>query len=289
MFKHIVRIDPFDANAEKPAARDGTLSGNLAGPLLQGEPLVLRYGVAIAIVLLAGGMRLALSPLLGNQALLLPFVLAVLGTSILAGSGPALLASALAPVVATPIFAGWPIETIAPEWWGHVIFFLVISAAVTHVMHSLQRATRAERAVQVVMRELEWEALQSEAHLRLMADALPFLISYVDDKQRYRLSNKAHKQWFGVDAETLVGCHAQQVWGDEAYPTIRPHFEAALSGSDVDCEIELAYPSGFRQIRMHLRPHVGRDGTVKGLFATIEGLSNRGSAENPHRDEMHLP
>jgi PAS domain-containing protein len=277
MFKRIVRVGPFGASAESLVPHDRTLSGNLAGPLLQGEPLVLRYGAAIAIVLLGGGLRFALSPLLEDQALLLPFVLAVLGTSILAGSGPALFASALAPVVATPIFAGWPIEAIAPAWWGHVVFFLVISGAVTHIMHSLQQATRVERAVQGVMRQLEWEALQSEVQLRLMADALPLLISYIDDKQRYRFANKAHEQWFAVQPEALVGRHAQQVWGDEAYPTIRPHVEAALSGSAVDCEIELAYPSGRRQIQMHLRPDVGLDGAVRGLFATIERLSPRAS------------
>ena len=109
----------------------------------------------------------------------------------------------------------------------------------------------------------------------------------VDDKQRYRFANKEHKQWFGVEPEALIGRHAQHVWGDEAYSTIRPHIEAALSGSAVDCEIELAYPSGCRQIRMYLTPASGLDGTVKGFFATIEGLGNRTGAENPTQG-MHL-
>jgi PAS domain S-box-containing protein len=275
MLKHLARIDPSGANLDSPAADDPIPSGSLAGPLLQGEPVAFRYGAAIAIVLLAVGLRFALSPVLEDQALLLPFVLAVLGTSLLAGSGPALLASILAPVLVTPMFTGWPVEAIAPPWWGHVIFFLVISAAVTHVMHSLQQATRVERAVQVVMRQSAWEARQSEAQLRMMADALPFLVSHVDDKQRYRFSNRAHKEWFGVEPQALNGRHAQQVWGDEAYAVIRPHFEAALAGSAVDCEIEVAYPSGCRPIRMHLRPDFRSDGTVKGFYATIEVPSSR--------------
>jgi PAS domain S-box-containing protein len=281
MFKQIVRVDPFGANADDPEAPNSTRSGNLAGPLLRGEPLILRYGAAIAIVLLAGGLRLALTPILGTQALLLPFVLAVLGTSILAGSGPALLASALAPILVTPLFTGWPVEAIAPAWWGHVVFFLVISAAVTHVMHSLQHATRVEQAGQVVVRQLEWEARQSEAQLRAMAEALPFLISYIDDRQRYRFANKEHRQWFGVEPGALIGRHAQHVWGDERYTTIRHQIEAALSGSAVDCEMELPWSSGCRQIRMHLRPDFGLDGTVRGLFATIEGLGSRSGKENP--------
>jgi PAS domain S-box-containing protein len=168
------------------------------------------------------------------------------------------------------MFTGWPVETIAPAWWGHVVFFLVISAAVTHIMHSLQHATRLERAVQILMRQSAWEARQSEAQLRMMADAVPFLVSHIDDKQRYRFANKAHKQWFGVEREALNGRHAQQVWGEEAYAAIQPHFESALAGNAVDCEIELRYPSGGRRIRMHLRPHFGPDGSAKGLYATIE-------------------
>ena len=270
MFKHIARIDSSGANAESLAGDDPALSGNLAGPRLQGEPLAYRYGAAVAVVLLAVGLRFALSPLLEDQALLLPFVLAVLGTSLLAGSGPALLASVLAPVLVTPMFTGWPVEAIAPAWWGHVVFFLLISGAVTHIMHSLQRAMRVERAVQVVMRQSAWEARQSEAQLRMMADALPFLISHVDDKQRYRFSNRAHKDWFGVEPQALNGRHAQQVWGEEAYAAIRPHFEAALAGVAVDCEVEVPYSWGSRRMRVHLRPDFRSDGTVKGLYATIE-------------------
>jgi PAS domain S-box-containing protein len=269
MFKHTVRVDPFGANGKGLAAHNPPRLGNFAGPLLQKETLVLRYAVAIGIVLLTGALRLALAPFLGGQALLLPFILAVLSTSIVAGSGPALLASTLAPILVTPVFMGWPVEAIAPAWWGHVVFFLVISGAVTHVMHSLQRATRAEHAVQVVVQQLEWEARQSESQLRSMADALPVLVSYVDENQRYRFANKEHKQWFGVEPQTLIGRHAQQVWGDEAYPTIQAQFEAALSGIVVDSQIDLPGPSKGREIQMHLRPDFRFDGTVKGLFATI--------------------
>ena len=279
MFKPMVRVDPFGANARNSAVHNTTRSGNLAGPLLEGEPGIFRYGAAIAIVLLVGALRFALTPLLGSQALLLPFVLAVLSASILGGSGPALLASTLAPVLVTPMFMGWPVEAIPPGWWAHVVFFLVICGAVTHVMHSLQRATRVEHAVQVLMHQLECEARQSEAQLRSMADALPVLVSYVDDSQRYRFANKEHKGWFGVDPQTLIGRHAQHVWGDEAYRTIQPHLEAALSGIVVDQELDLLCPSECRKTQMHLRPDFAVDGTVKGLFATMWGVSNRSHSD----------
>lgn len=277
MFKGI-DIDQVGASAGGLTAQHLNRRKSFANPLLKGERFIVRYGAAVVVVLLAGGLRFALSPLLGDQAPLLLFILAVLGTSVLAGAGPALLAALLAPVLATAMFMGGAAAATDPAWWGHALFFVVISVAVTHVMHSLQEATRLERAVQDAMVYLEWEARQSEARSRLMADALPFLISYVDDSQRYRFANVAHRQWFGSEPGALLGCHAQQLWGDEAYRTIRPHLEAALSGSMVDCEIELASPLRSGQFQMHLRPDFRRDGTVKGVFATIDKSSHRAEA-----------
>lgn len=268
MFRPLIRVGP-PGNHTESSGPNPALMMNFAGPLLRADALIFRYGSAIAVVLLAAALRLALTPVLGTQALLLPFVLAVLGTSMLAGTGPALLAVILAPLLATPVLMGWPNEVIPPGWWGHVVFFLVISTAVTHVMHSLQRATRVEQTTQIAMRQSEWEAQQSETQLRLMADALPFLIAYIDAGQRYRFANKEHKKWFDVEPETLIGRHAQTVWSDD-YQMIRPHIEAALAGKAVDCEAGLPYRSGPSQIRMHLRPDFGLHGTVNGLFATIE-------------------
>jgi PAS domain S-box-containing protein len=283
MFKQMVRVDPFGANARNSAAHDRTQSLNFTGPLLEKESVILRYGAAVAIVLIVGGLRFALTPLLGSQALLLPFILAVLSTSILAGSGPALLASMLAPALVTPVFMGWPAQAIPAAWWGHVVFFLVIGGAVTHVMHLLQQATRVECAVHVVMHQLECEARLSEARLRSMADALPALVSYIDDSQRYRFANKEHKAWFGVDPQNLIGHHAQQVWGDDAYRTIQPHLETALSGIVVDRELESPGPSECRKIQLHLRPDFAVDGTVKGLFATMWRASNRSHCDASQR------
>ena len=256
---------------------------NLAGPLLQGQPFVVRYGVAVALVFLAAGLRLALTPVLGTQALLLPFVLAVLGTALLAGLGPALAASILAPALATPIFTDWPNEVIATAWWGHVLFFLVISAAVAHLMHGLQRAMFVEHSAQVAIRQLEWEAHQSEAQLRLLADSVPFLISYIDKEHRYRFVNTEHKTWFGVEPSQLIGCHAQAVWGDAAYQMILPQIEASLAGRAVDHETEMPAPSPRDRIQMHFRPDLGSDGSVRGFFATIVAQQSQHSESVPGR------
>ena len=94
-------MDPADLEGVDAAA------GSLIGPLIDPDRLVLRYGSAILMVLLVCGLRLALMPFMGSQAILLPFILCVLGAATLGGFGPAILASVLAPILITLLFPGW--------------------------------------------------------------------------------------------------------------------------------------------------------------------------------------
>jgi signal transduction histidine kinase/CheY-like chemotaxis protein len=115
------------------------------GPLLRADAIALRYGSAIAVVLIIAGIRALLAPLLGTQAPLLPFVLGVFAAAYLGGRGPALLASALTPILATLWFTNWPQDAPAIQWVSHVVFFLVIAALSSLLIHELQKRSRTER------------------------------------------------------------------------------------------------------------------------------------------------
>jgi signal transduction histidine kinase/CheY-like chemotaxis protein len=115
------------------------------GPLLRPDAVVLRYGAAFGVVVAVAGMRALLAPLLGTQAPLLPFVLAVFVSAYLGGRGPALAASLLTPVLATVFFTGWPSDSPPSQWIAHVTFFLIIAGLASFLMHELQRRSRAER------------------------------------------------------------------------------------------------------------------------------------------------
>jgi signal transduction histidine kinase/ActR/RegA family two-component response regulator len=115
------------------------------GPLLRHEAIILRYGAAFGVVVAVAGLRALLAPLLGTQAPLLPFVLAVFACAYLGGRGPALAASLLTPVLATVFFTGWPADSPPSQWIAHVTFFLLIAGLASFLMHELQRRSRAER------------------------------------------------------------------------------------------------------------------------------------------------
>src|SRR5687767_2468143 len=79
----------------------------------------------------------------------------------------------------------WPREIML-----HVLIAgaaLLLAAAVIMMRRSTQRTAAAEAALR-----------ESEERLRLIANNVPALISYVDRDQRYAFSNRTYEDWFGI-------------------------------------------------------------------------------------------
>ena len=129
------------------------------------------------------------------------------------------------------------------------------------------------------------EALQqSEDQLRLIADALPVLIAYIDSEQCYRFNNQAYEQWFGKSQAEVIGQHIRQILGESAYQAIQQYVEAALSGQEVTYEIAVPYEyGGKRWINATYRPHFGEQGEVKGFIALVSNITERKAAEEALR------
>ena len=105
-----------------------------------------------------------------------------------------------------------------------------------------------------------------EAQMRLVADALPVLISYVDAGGRYRFNNKAYEEWFGHKRKDLAGRHLRDVLGDSAYEALRPMVEKVLAGERVTAERALSYKDGGdRFVRIEYVPDRRDDGSVGGF------------------------
>jgi PAS domain S-box-containing protein len=119
--------------------------GSPVGPVLAGRSAWLRYAVALLIVGLVTAARYATNGVLGMQAPLLPFAIAIFAVAFVCGYGPALLASLLSAAIATAFFAIYPLADSLFAWVMHVATFLVLGVLVSVMMHRLQRAYRAQR------------------------------------------------------------------------------------------------------------------------------------------------
>src|SRR6185503_4018406 len=63
---------------------------------------------------------------------------------------------------------------------------------------------------------------QAEHRLRLRANGLPALISYIDPEWRYQFANEAYRHWFGYAPEELRGKRIWDVMGRAAFDALRP-------------------------------------------------------------------
>ncbi|MEP7140434.1 MAG: diguanylate cyclase [Caldimonas sp.] len=118
----------------------------------------------------------------------------------------------------------------------------------------------------------------SEEELRLVTDNMPALVARLDGDHRFRFANRAYGDWLQIDAASLLGKSLAEVFGDEAYDALRPHFERAFAGNPVVYEREMRTPAGPRWVEATLVPHADRDG-VKSVYALVNDITARHGAE----------
>lgn len=133
----------------------------------------------------------------------------------------------------------------------------------------------------------EADLRKSESQLRLITDALPNLISYVDPEHRYCFNNKAYEDWFGDPQRELSGRHVSETIGQAAYQSLKPHIDMALSGRPIDFEMRLPYAGrGERFVRGHMTPDFSSSGEIQGVVTTVSDITESKKAEE--RARQHL-
>jgi PAS domain S-box-containing protein len=138
---------------------------------------------------------------------------------------------------------------------------------------------------QFLRRQRGEEAVRATAsQLRLIADALPSRVSYVDREWRYAFANRAYEDWFGCASGDLVGKHIWEVLGTAAFEVLRPYAERAFRGERVEYEALFPFKTGgARWMQTNYVPDVRPDGTIAGFFVLSTDISARKRAEDATR------
>jgi PAS domain S-box-containing protein len=111
----------------------------------------------------------------------------------------------------------------------------------------------------------------SEAELRLVADALPVLIGFVDRDLVYRFVNLSYERWLGVPTQQIIGKSVREVIGETGWLTRKDALERALTGETILLEASWPYSDGRRRdVEIRYLPRFLPSGEVDGLhiFAT---------------------
>jgi PAS domain S-box-containing protein len=127
---------------------------------------------------------------------------------------------------------------------------------------------RAEKTIQ-----------ESEERLRAIADALPFLISYLDSNQIFRFINKPYEAWFERPLSEIIGRNVKDVMGPAMYEARRPFIERALAGERLSYEADFPRSEGTVQTEIVHIPHRDTGGHILGLYTVVMDVTARKLAE----------
>jgi diguanylate cyclase (GGDEF)-like protein/PAS domain S-box-containing protein len=113
------------------------------------------------------------------------------------------------------------------------------------------------------------QALRDSARdLRMFADDIPAMAVSWGTDLRCRFANRMFADYFGFLAQDLIGKHAREVLGEEAYEEVKGQFALALQGYPVVYQRVRKLEDGeIRHLEIKLLPDMDDQGNVLGCFS----------------------
>ena len=186
-------------------------------------------------------------------------------------------------------------NTIIPiEVWGtpvfdeqdNVVFAIVAFQDITERKQTEQLLANYNRTLEQQVAERTAALQKSEAalrdreqELRLITDALPVCIFYIDSEQCYQFVNRTYEVWFMCSRDEILGKHSREFLGEATYQITEPYVNRALSGQITTYEAEISYPIGKKYIDATFIPDFDPSSQVRGYYGLITDISDRKRAE----------
>lgn len=127
---------------------------------------------------------------------------------------------------------------------------------------------------------LEASVRNAQSQVRLLMDAFPGKVSYVDAQCRYQLASKRYQEWSLTAIADIVGKPVREFMSPQQYQAIAPYVEFALSGQSVQYEFDATFNDGQqRYLLVDHVPHFSHTGQVLGFFVFCQEITARKQAE----------
>jgi len=147
----------------------------------------------------------------------------------------------------------------------------------------LAMASERLQSEQVKRAGAEDAARAGEERFRVIADSLPEPLADIAPDQRFRFTNVAFQEWFGLTSEQAKGCSVQEVMGEEIYRIIQPYVERAQLGQSASFEGHLTFQTGRRYIHIDFVPRRDHGSDRYGCYSVLRDLTQLKEAEEKFR------
>ena len=167
-----------------------------------------------------------------------------------------------------------------PKWIAFLggVLMAAMVAVVTQASKAQWLATRRTKQLDRIRAQLGQEAARSrnateaariaESRMRLLADALPSMILFVDRDERCRYHNRAVEHRTGLSAEQISGRPLHEVLGN-AYPLIAPHIGETLEGKPAAYEFVWTGAALPETYAAHHVPYPPEESPPRGFYLLL--------------------
>lgn len=168
---------------------------------------------------------------------------------------------------------------------GNVIYAISAFQDITERKQAEQLLANYNRTLEeqvaqrtAALEKSEAELREREQELRLITDALPACICYIDRDRRYRFANRTYEEWFSRSRDEIVGKQVREVMSEESYQIIEPYMNRALAGEIITYEAEVSFPLGKKYLAVTSIPDFDLNAQVRGYYGLITDISEQRNA-----------
>ena len=110
------------------------------------------------------------------------------------------------------------------------------------------------------------------------------LITYISPDERFLFANEAHRHWFEIDPQRIMGRLVSEVLDPESYLRVRSALLQALDGHPSSYEGELFDRPEHRYVHGSFTPDRDEHGQLRGVLSVFTDITERHALEEQLRD-----